>query len=149
MIGADYPHLHICQGVQIGNDDESIDISTHLEWVVLGEKSRTVYVGTNLMVNETELLLNTVKRFWSLESYGTFQKDDVSLLPFQGRNVLETLENSVQFVDNHYSLELLWKENKPTLPYNKSVALKRFHSLENKFKQHPEFAEKYNSTVND
>lgn len=101
------------------------------------------------MVNETELLLNTVKRFWSLESYGTFQKDDVSLLPFQGRNVLETLENSVQFVDNHYSLELLWKENKPTLPYNKSVALKRFHSLENKFKQHPEFAEKYNSTVND
>lgn len=141
--------MHICQGVQIGNDDESIDISTHLEWVLLGEKSRTVYVGTNLMVNETELLLNTVKRFWSLESYGTSQKDDVSLLPFQGRNVLETLENSVQFVDNHYSLELLWKENKPTLPYNKSVALKRFHSLENKFKQHPEFAEKYNSTVND
>lgn len=141
--------MHICQGVQIGNDDESIDISTHLEWVLLGEKSRTVYVGTNLMVNETELLLNTVKRFWSLESYGTFQKDDVFLLPFQGRNVLETLENSVQFVDNHYSLELLWKENKPTLPYNKSVALKRFHSLENKFKQHPEFAEKYNSTVND
>lgn len=141
--------MHICQGVQIGNDDESIDISTHLEWVLLGEKSRTVYVGTNLMVNETELLLNTVKRFWSLESYGTFQKDDVSLLPFQGRNVLETLENSVQFVDNHYSLALLWKENKPTLPYNKSVALKRFHSLENKFKQHPEFAEKYNSTVND
>ena len=141
--------MHICQGVQIGNDDESIDISTHLEWVLLGEKSRTVYVGTNLMVNETELLLNTVKRFWSLESYGPFQKDDVFLLPFQGRNVLETLENSVQFVDNHYSLELLWKENKPTLPYNKSVALKRFHSLENKFKQHPEFAEKYNSTVND
>ena len=141
--------MHICQGVQIGNDDESIDISTHLEWVLLGEKSRTVYVGTNLMVNETELLLNTVKRFWSLESYGTFQKDDVFLLPFQGRNVLETLENSVQFVDNHYSLELLWKENKPTLPYNKSVALKRFHSLENKFKQHPEFAEKCNSTVND
>lgn len=149
MIGTDYPHLHICQGVQIGNDDESIDISTLLEWVLLGEKSRTVYIGTNLMVNETELLLNTVETFWSLESFGTFQKNDVSLLPLQGRNVLETLENTVQFVDNHYSLELLWKENKPTLPCNKSVALKRFHSLENKFKQHPEVAEKYNSTVND
>ena len=149
MIGADYPLLHICQGVQIDNDDESIDISTLLEWVLLGEKLRTVYIGTNLMVNETELLLNTVERFWSLESYGTFQKDDVSLLPLQGRNVLETLENTVQFVDDRYSLELLWKEYKPTLPYNKSVALKRFHSLENKFKQHPEFAEKCNSTVND
>ena len=82
---------------------------------------------------------NSVESFWSLESYGTCQKDDT----------LETLENTVQFVDNHYSVGLLWKENKPTLPYNKSLALSRFHSLEKKFKQHPEFTEKYKNTAND
>ena len=101
------------------------------------------------MVKEKELLLNTVERFWSLESYGPCQKDNVSVLPFQEQKDLETLENTVQFVDNHYSVRLLWKENKPTLPYNKSLALSRFHSLEKKFKQHPEFAEKYKSTVKD
>ena len=28
LIGADYPHLHISQDVRIGNDDESIAISS-------------------------------------------------------------------------------------------------------------------------
>ena len=93
----------------------------------------------NKLPKEAETLSNSVESFWSLESYGTCQKDDT----------LETLENTVQFVDNHYSVGLLWKENKPTLPYNKSLALSRFHSLEKKFKQHPEFTEKYKNTAND
>ena len=149
LIGADYPHLHISKDVRIGNDNEPIAISTLLGWVLLGGKNGTNYVRTNFMVKETELLSNTVEKFWSLESYGTFQKDDVSVLPLQEQKALETLENTVQFVDNHYSFGLLWKENKPTLTYNKSPALSRFHSLENKFKQHPEFADKYKSTVKD
>ena len=49
-----------------------------------------------------QLLSNAVERFWSLESYGTCQKDDVSVLPLQERKALETLENTVQFADNHY-----------------------------------------------
>ena len=85
----------------------------------------------------------------SLENYGTCQKDDVSVLPLQEQKALQTLENTVQFVDNHYSAGLLRKENKPTLPYNKSLALARFHSLDKKFKQHPEFGEKYKNIVND
>ena len=148
MIGADYPHLHIRQDVRIGNDFEPTAISTLLGWVLLGGKGRTNYVRTNFMVKETELLSNTVEKFWSLESYGTCQKD-VCVLPLQEQKALKTLENTVQFVDNHYSVGLLWKESKPTLPHNKSLALSRFHSLEKKFKQHPELAEKYKNTVND
>ena len=149
VIGADYPHLHISQDVRIDNDDKPIAISTLLGWVLLGGKSRKNYVRANFIVKETELLLNTVKTFWSLESYGTCQKDDVSALPLQEQKPLETLENTVQFSDNHYSVGLLWKENKPTLPYNKSLALSRFHSLEKKFRQHPKFFKKYKNTVND
>ena len=52
-------------------------------------------------------------------------------------------------MDNHYSVGLLWKGNEPTLPFNKSLALSRFHSLEKEFKQHPKFAEKYKNTIND
>ena len=149
LIGADYLHLHISQDVRIGNDDGPIAISTPLGWVLLGGKSKTNYVRTNFMVTEAELLSNTVERFWLLESYGTCQKDDVSVLPLQERKALETLENTVQFADNHYSVGLLWKENQPILPYNKSLALSRFHSLEKKFKRHPEFAEKCKNTLND
>ena len=81
----------------------------------MGGKSGTNYVQTNFMVKEKELLLNTVERFWSLESYGPCQKDNVSVLPFQEQKDLETLENTIQFVDNHYSVRLLLKKNKPTL----------------------------------
>ena len=115
LISADYPHLHISQDVRIGNNNEPIAISTPLGWVLLSGKSRTNYVRTNFMVKETELLSNTVERFWSLESYGTCQKDDVSVLPLQEGKALETLKNTVQFADNHYSVRLLRKENKPTL----------------------------------
>ena len=41
------------------------------------------------------------------------------------------------------------EKNKPTLPYNKNSTLSRFHSLEKKFKQHSDFAEKCKNTVND
>ena len=94
--------MYISQGVRIGNDHEPMALSTPLGWVLLGGKSRTNYVRTNFLVKETELLSNTVERFWSLESYGTCQKDDVSALPLQERKALGTLENTVQFADNHY-----------------------------------------------
>ena len=114
MIGADYPHLHISQDVQIGNDDEPIAISTPLGWVLLGGKSITNYFRTNFMIKETELLSNTIERFWSSESYGTCQKNDVSVLPLQEQKALETLENTVQFVDNHYSVGYYGKKiNQP------------------------------------
>ena len=102
------------------------------------------------MVKKTECLSKTVERFWSLENYGTCQNDDIFLiLPLKEQKALEKLENTVQFVDNHYSVGLLWKENEPTLPYKKSLALSRFHSLEKKFKKHPQFAEKDKNIAND
>ena len=94
LMSADYPHLHISQDVRIGNDNEPIAISTLFGWVLLGGKSRTNYVQTNFMVKETELLSNTVEKFWSLESYGTCQKN-VSVLPLQEQMALETLKNTV------------------------------------------------------
>ena len=66
----------ISQDVRISNDDGPIAISTPLGSVFLGGESRTNYVQTNFMVKETESLSNTVEWFWSLESYGTCQKDD-------------------------------------------------------------------------
>ena len=115
LIGADYPHLHISQDVRIGNDDEPIAISTLLIWVLLGGKSRKSFVRTNSIVKKTERLPNTVESFWSLESCGTCQKDVISVLPLQERIALETLENTVEFVDNHCSVEILWNENKTSL----------------------------------
>ena len=87
------------------------------------------------MVKETEYLSNTVGRFWSLKSYGTYQKDDASVLPLQEQKALETLKNTIHFVENYLVLD--YYENKINQPYTKSLTLSMFHplydSLEKKF----------------
>ena len=49
------------------------------------------------------------KTFLVIESYGTSQKDDVSVLSLREQIALETLEDTVQFSDNHDSVGLLRK----------------------------------------
>ena len=44
------------------------------------------------------------KTFLVIESYGTSQKDDFSVLSLQEQIALETLEDTVQFSDNHDSV---------------------------------------------
>ena len=53
----------------------------------------------------------------------------------------DTLE---KMADHHYSVDLLWKERRPVLPFTK-----RSKSLENKFKKDPEFHETYIHTMED
>ena len=61
---------------------------------------------------------------------------------------METFKSTAQFVDNPYSVDFLWYENKLTSTYKKSLVLGRFHSLEKKFKHHAEFVDKYKKTIN-
>ena len=79
------------------------------------------------MVKETEYLSNTMGRFWSLKSCGTYQKDDASVLPLQEQKPLETLKNTINFVENYLVLD--YYESKINQPYNKSLTLSMFHSL--------------------
>ena len=47
----------------------------------------------------------------------------------------------------HYSVGLLWKNEKAKLPYNRQTAVSRLNSLESKFKKEPEFCQKYQETI--
>ena len=42
---------------------------------------------------------------------------------------------------------LLWRDEFPNLPNNRSLALSRFLSLEKKFKNNPEFHKQYQKTI--
>ena len=55
----------------------------------------------------------------------------------------------VEYKNNRFTVRNLWKENQPSLQFNKSLALSRFSSLEKKFEQNPEFTNKYKDTIND
>ena len=44
---------------------------------------------------------------------------------------------------------LLWQSESPKLPNSRTLAKKRFQSLENKFSKNPEFAELYRKQINE
>ena len=115
----------------------------------MGGKGNGDCVNTNLLLNETGNLSRTVEQFWAMESYGTVSKGSVSLKPLQEQRALKHLKNTVEYKNNRYTVRNLWKENQPSLPFNKSVALSRFSSLEKKFERDPEFANKYKETINE
>ena len=50
---------------------------------------------------------------------------------------------------NHYSVGLLWKEQRPVLPFNRDLAIIRLKSLGIKFKKDPEFYKNYKNTMKD
>ena len=81
-----------------------------------------------------------------MESYGMvttlcMTKDSISLKPLQEQKALKHLKNMVEY-RYRYTVRNLSKENWPSLPFNKLLALSRFNSLEKKFEQ-TEFANKY------
>ena len=73
-----------------------------------------------------------------MESYGMVSKDSISLKPLQERaKGSETSQKYSGYKNNRYNVRNLWKENQPSLPFNKPLALSRFSSLEEKFEQNP------------
>ena len=148
LIGADFPHLHLSRSVRIGKETEPIAVLTPLGWVLMGGKGNGDCVNTNLLLNEVDNLSRTVEQFWAMESYGTVSKDSVPLKPLQEQRALKHLENTVEYKNNRYTVGNLRKENQPSLPFNRSLALSRFSSLE-KFERNPEFANKYKETINE
>ena len=47
----------------------------------------------------------------------------------------------------HYSVGLLWKNEKTKLPYNRQIAVSRLKTLENKFRKESEFRQKYQRII--
>ena len=55
--------------------------------------------------------------------------------------------STVQMVDGHYQLSLPWKYEKPSLPNNRAMALKRLDLLKRCFQKDVDLKRKYKETV--
>ena len=64
------------------------------------------------------------------------------------KRALAILESSTIKEEGHYKTALLWK-GEPILPNNRTMAVSRLHSTENKLKRNPELVDKYQNVMND
>ena len=125
-----------------------------LAWMLMGvysnssnrEKAKSCNHITKV---SNESLSKKIERFWQIESYGTFSKLDPNLLSPTGQQGLlnnnnAILKNNTILKNGHFETPLLWKSESANLPNNRTLAKKRFQSLENKLAKNPEFAELIN-----
>ena len=98
-----------------------------------GIDSKAPQINSNRISVNNKNLENSIESFWKIDFYGTSKDSNTSLLPQSEIKALAILEKTVTKIDGHYSLGLLWRDEFPNLPNNRSSALSRFLSLEKKF----------------
>ena len=96
------------------------------------------------MLNTLESAADVIRKFWDIELYGTFPKDDVSVMAIEDKRSVKILKETTFKSGNHYITGLLWKESNSILPNNKSSALSRLYNLERKLAKHPQM---YTETI--
>ena len=107
LIGADLPQLHISYDIRVGENDHPVGMLTKLGWVLLGGKAGKSKTNVKLNHVKTDGLPKLAQKFWEIESYATFPKNDIKCLPKKDAHATEILQTTTSKVQNRYSVGLL------------------------------------------
>ena len=91
-------------------------------------------------VLEEQTLDERVSQFWELDHVPNVNPEGYSI---NDKKVVEHWDRTAEIVDNHYSLEIPFKQNPPNMPNNREIAEKRLRSLENNLMKDEKKKEKY------
>ena len=134
------PEFHLHLEYRHGNSGEPIGIKTKLEWVLFGGKGRHKHALINkLSVSPTETLTNLVETFWEVKSCSTESPLDPRLLSKDEKRALEILEQTTTKKQGKYEVGILCKDDNPSLPNSRALAIAKMINMERKFKQDPKF----------
>ncbi|XP_057291781.1 uncharacterized protein LOC130614338 [Hydractinia symbiolongicarpus] len=147
LIKIDTPSLHIQHDYRVGKHHEPVAVKTQLGWILLGGKNKNIFTNINRLETDTDDLTKAVERFWEIESYGTKPPLHPDLLTKDEKHALHILKSTTKMKDGHFEVGLLWKDEKPKLPYNRELAAQRLKSNKRKLSKQPILAENYRLQV--
>ena len=87
-----------------------------------------------------------LKKFWEVEN-SDVNVDKQEILTSDEKKALSQVQNSLKLVDGRYLLEVPWKNERPVLPDNYTMALERLENTELKLLKHSEMAQDYHATI--
>ena len=91
--------------------------------------------------------INTnLKKLWEVENSGIEGSRQESLTT-EERKALTQAQKSLKFEDGRYEIGVPWKSERPVLPDNYMMALKRLENTEKKLLKSREVANDYQSTI--
>ncbi|XP_057290783.1 uncharacterized protein LOC130613459 [Hydractinia symbiolongicarpus] len=147
LIGIDTPSLHIQHDYRVGKHNEPVAVKTQLGWILFGGKNKNIFTNINRLETDTYDLTKAVERFWEIESYGTKPPLHPDLLTKDEKHASHILKSTTKIKDGHFEVGLLWKDEKPKLPYNRELAVQRLKSNERKLSKQSILAENYRLQV--
>ena len=165
LIGNNCPSIVRPREVLVGGEDDPYGQRSLMGWGIIGkvckstgEANHKEGVCNKVMVKEThehfafttkvKEIINPQKIIKILESDFTESSANTKPCSAEDRRFLNILENGiVKRSDGHYEMPLPLKTDKPSLPFNRELAVKRWHQLLARFKRNPKFLEDYRLCV--
>ena len=150
VIGKDVRRAHIVREVRVPDSDECglYATRTALGWTVAGnvKVNRTwkKELSVNFLDTNNQTLNRQVERFWEIETSGLKEPERTKAVSEEDCRAEDILQRSTKLADGHYETELLWKNDSPQSPNNRTVAEKR---LRKKLINSPELESKYRKAM--
>ena len=101
----------------------------------------------NLTISSNHTLQEQIETFWKTESFGCTH-DSRLATSIEHRRALVILNSTTKFVDGHYEVGMLWRDPASQLPDNRSVAWRRFNSLNKRLCHDKAYQALYSETLN-
>ena len=138
LIGVEYSFLH-SSTVDLSGQDPKGPVARlgPLGWTCIGSPNgskgfchkRASFLSTFFVrPNVFDEINASLKKFWEVENSGVNVNKQEILTPDE-KKALSQVQNSLKFVDGRYQLEVPWKNERPVLPDNYTMALKRLETL--------------------
>ncbi|XP_055614821.1 uncharacterized protein LOC129761139 [Toxorhynchites rutilus septentrionalis] len=132
-----------------GESNEPVAIKTRLGWTIYGmcsikdgQVSKITPYNYHICFHSyesDEMLHDTVKQFFALDSLGIFAPQN-HLHSKEDERALEKLRDVTTLKNGRYQVGLLWKYDNVRLPNNRSMALRRHRCLTKRMEREPELA---------
>ena len=126
LIGANVPEAQVHEECRRGRSGEPYAVRTVLGWAVLGpvnvaNGSSSQVANVNFVKYGDELSDQQMRQFLRLDDID-MNRSSKKAMSVEDQEALKRMENSVQIVDGHYEIGMLWKSVTPWLPNNKQMA---------------------------
>ena len=89
--------------------------------------------------------VDNLKRFWEVEE--TSLGKPTPIVQIQDQLAMRKVDGSLNYDQNMYRVSIPWKEDKPMLPDNYSMALKRLQNTEKRLQKSPNIGHAYSDII--
>ena len=150
LLGSDLHQGYLLKEVLKGEPGQPCGLHTSLGWTIYGKDSgdKEIMGSPRLMVNfidhrDDEESVDKMLRIMAHDFDDCDNAGGLLSRSMDDKRALGIMERTVKKVGDHYSVGLLWKDDNPSLPNSRSLAVKRLMSLKCRLGKNPSLLERY------